>query len=145
MTTQIVAYPEATTWLYGKLTSPAITGVLDVYEDAAPEGATDANDVWIEFELQAPGTDVAEVAEQRIWTEFAFVVRAMSRGRSTVALKTIATAIDARLHRASGTTSDGQVISSVRTQEDQGHWLEQGIEYRSLGGFYNLIVQSLHP
>lgn len=145
MSTTIVAYPEATTWMYGVLTSPAISGVAGVYEDAAPEGATTATSVWIEFEAQAPGTDVAEVAEQRIWTEYAFLVRAVTRGRSTVALKTIATAIDARLHRKNGTTAGGQVISSVRTQEEQDHWLEQGVEYRSLGGIYSLIVQSLTP
>lgn len=145
MSTQIVAYPEATTWMYGVLTSPAISGVLGVYEDAAPEGDTTASSVWIEFELMGSGADAAEVAEQRIWTEFAFLVRAVSRGRSTVALRTIAQAIDTRLHRKNGTTSFGQVISSVRTQEEQDHWLEQGVEYRALGGIYNLIVQSLNP
>jgi hypothetical protein len=136
-----MAYPEATLWMYGKLTSPAISGVLDAYEDQAPEGATTADSVWIEFELLSPGLDVTEVAAQRIWTEFAFLVRVVKRGRSTVALKTIATEVDNRLHRANGTTTDGRVISSVRTQEDQGRWLEQGVEYRSLGGYYNLIVQ----
>jgi hypothetical protein len=145
MTTQIVAYPEATTWLFDTLATSPITGVVGVFEDAAPEGATSAADVWIEFEAQAPGSDVAEVAEQRIWTEFAFLVRAITRGRSTVALKDIATEIDSRLHRANGVTSDGQIISSVRTQEEQDHWLEQGVEYRALGGIYNLIVQSLTP
>jgi hypothetical protein len=130
MTTQIVAYPEATLWLYDKLISPAITGVKGVYEDAAPEGETDGDDVWVEFESLAPGTDVAEVAEQRIWTEYAFLVRAITRGRSTVALKTIATTIDSRLHRSNGTTTDGQVISCTRSQEEQDHWLEQGVEYR---------------
>lgn len=145
MTTHIIAYPEATTWMYGKLTSPAISGVVGVYEDAAPQDATTAADTWIEFELLAPGLDTAEVGAQRIWTEFAFLVRAMTRGRSTVGLKTIATAIDTRLHRASGTTTDGQVISSTRSQEEQDHWLEQGVEYRSLGGVYNLIVQSINP
>lgn len=136
-----MAYPEATTWLYDTLTTTPIDGVVGVYEDAAPEGATTRDSVWVEFELQAPGLDVDEVGAQRIWTEFAFLVRAVRSGRSTVALKEIATEIDSRLHRASGTTSDGQVISSVRTQEDQGRWLDQGVEYRSLGGYYNLIVQ----
>lgn len=145
MSTTIVAYPEATTWMYGKLTSPAISGVVGVYENVAPEGATAATNIWIEFEAMAPGTDEAEVGEQRIWTEYAFLVRAIGRGRSTLALKAAATAIDARLHRKNGTTSGGQVISSVRTQEEQDHWLEQGVEYRSLGGIYNLIIQSLNP
>jgi hypothetical protein len=136
-----MAYPEATTFIYGLLTSTPITGVSAVYEDQAPEGETSAEDTWIEFELLAPGLDVDEVAHQRIWTELAFLVRAVKRGRSTVALKTIATEIDNRLHRASGTTTDGQILQAARTQEDQGRWLEQGVEYRSLGGYYTLIVQ----
>jgi hypothetical protein len=116
-----------------------------VYEDAAPEGETDADDVWIEFESLAPGTDVAEVAEQRIWTEFAFLVRAITRGRSTVALKTIATRSTAASTARTARPTDGQVISCTRSQEEQDHWLEQGVEYRGLGGIYNLIVQSRVP
>lgn len=143
--TSIVAYPEAITWLYGKLTNTPITGVLDVFEDDAPEGATSADDVWVVFEAMAPGADVSEVGAQRIWTEFAFRVWAVARGSDTIGLKDIATEIDARLDRASGVTSDGQIISSVRTDEDHGKWLEQGVEYRALGGLYNLIVQSLTP
>ncbi len=143
MSTTIVAYPEAITFLFGKLNG--ISGVSGVYEDDAPQGSTDSNDVWIEYEALSPGSDLAEVGEQRIWTEYAFLVRAITRGRSTIALRTIAQAIDDRLHRKSGTTSLGQVISSVRTQEEQDHWLDQGVEYRALGGYYNLIVQSLTP
>lgn len=139
------AYPRATTWLYGALTTTPITGVLDAYEDEAPEGVTDADSIWVEFELQEPGSDVTEVGAQRIWTEFVFLVRAMGRGRSTVALEAIADEIDNRLHRKSGTTSDGQVISSTRDREYQESWVKQGVEYRALGGIYHLIVQPLHP
>jgi len=145
VTTAIYEYPEATTWLYDTLTSSPITGIKDAYEDWAPEGATGDGDVWIEFEAQADGSDAAEVAEQRIWTEIPFIVRAVTRGRSTVALKPYAKEIDARLHRKDGTTTDARIISSVRTGPHQDHWLAQGIEFRALGGFYNLIVQSLDP
>jgi hypothetical protein len=145
VTTPISEYAEATTWLYGKLTSPPITGILDAFEDAAPEGTTAATDIWIVFEAQADGLDAAEVGEQRIWTEFPFLVRAVTRGRSTVALKTYDKAIDARLHRKDGTTSEARVLSAVRTGPHQDHWLEQGVEFRALGGFYNVIVQSLDP
>ena len=149
------SYPRAATWLYGKLTSPAIAGVAAynsvagaaVFEDEAPQAAMARADTWIEYEVQAPGQDVAEVAEQRIWTEFVFLVRAVSRGRSTEALKAIADEIDNRLHRQSGTVSDGQVISSTRQQEHQGRTFDSigGVEYRELGGFYSLIVQTLNP
>lgn len=135
------AYTRAARWLFGTLTTVPIAGVVGVYEDAAPEGATDSDDIWIEFEAQAPGSDLSEVGEQRIWTEFAFSVRAIARGRDSIALEAIADEIDNRLHRASGTVSGGQIISSVRMQEDPASWLQQGVEYRALGGIYNLIVQ----
>jgi hypothetical protein len=136
-----MSYPEAITWLYSKLTTPPISGVSGVYENDAPEGATTSADTWIEFEALNPGVDVTEVAEQRIWTEYAFLVRAITRGRDTIGLGTIATEIDNRLHRASGTTSGGQILQAARQQEEQDHWLVQGIEFRGLGGIYNLIVQ----
>jgi len=135
------AYTRATEWLYGLLTTPAIAGVAAAYEIEAPQGATAEGDVWIEYEAQAPGDDVAEVAEHRIWTEFVFLVRAVTRGRSTKALESIADEIDNRLQRASGSTSDGLVLQAARQQEYVGRELDEGIEYRSLGGFYSLIVQ----
>lgn len=134
-------YTRATTYLYGKLTSPPISGVLDVYEDNAPQGATQADSLWIEFELMAPGADVAEIAEQRIWTEFAFRITACCRGRSTKALEAVADEIYSRLHRSNGTVAGGDVISATRSDEVVGNDLAQGIEYRQLGGIYNLIVQ----
>lgn len=135
------AYPEAVTWLYGVLTTPPITGVIGAYEDAAPEGVTNSASIWIEYEPFAPGGDVAEIAENRIWTEFAFFVRVCKRGRSTMDLKTIATEMDNRLHRKDGTTTDGRILSCTRSDERPEHWLEQGNEYRALGGLYHLIVQ----
>jgi len=138
------AYTRATKWLYGVLTSPAISGVQGVYEDAAPEGVTVAGDVWIEFEPMTPGQDLGVVGEQRVWTEFPFLVRAITRGRSTKALEAISDAIDSRLHRVEGTTTDGRVLQSTRSSEEQDSWVEAGVEYRALGGIYHLIVQPLH-
>jgi hypothetical protein len=135
------AYTGATTWLYEQLTAVPIAGVSGVYEDNAPAGATDSDDVWIQFELLVPGDDVAEVAEQNIWTDFTFIVHAIARGRSTVALADIASAIYARLHRTDGVAGDARVLSSVRQRPEHDNWTEMGIEYRSLGGVYSLIVQ----
>jgi hypothetical protein len=141
-----IAYPRAARWLYGVLTTPPIAGVAGVFEDVAPEGATDSDDKWIEFEALAPGDDVMVVGAQRVWTEFAIHVRAITRGRSTQALTAIADEIDNRLHRKSGTVSDGQVISCVRSEtggDVPDSWLRQGVEYRGLGPVFNLIVQPL--
>lgn len=143
------SYPRLTEWLYGVLTSPAISGVADadgvtggaVFEDTAPQEYVTKDDIWIVFELMAPGSDVAEVGDQRIWTEYAILVRALARTRSTLALQAIADEIDTRLDRASGTVSGAAIVRSSRQEEHQDRWLEQGVEYRALGGLYNVIIQ----
>lgn len=143
------AYPRAAKWIYEQLTTPApIDGVLDVYEFNAPEGVTNASSVWITFEPLDPGADLAEVAAHRIWTEFAILVQAVTRGRSTQALAAIVDEIDERLHRKDGVIDDARVLSCTR-QEDAGSEvpeseLRQGVEYRRLGGTYNLLVQPLN-
>lgn len=143
------SYPRLAEWLYGVLTASPITGVANadgvtggaVFEDTAPQEYMTKDDVWVVFELMAPGSDVAEVGDQRIWTEYAILVRAMARTRSTQALRPIADEIDTRLDRASGTVADAAIVRSSRQEEHQDRWLEQGVEYRALGGIYNIIIQ----
>lgn len=134
-------YTGAATWIFEKLTTPAIAGVAGVYEDDAPGGSTTSASTWVVFELLAPGDDVSEVAEQNIWTDFVFVVHAIARGRSTKALAIIAEEINTRLHRASGVAGGARILSSTRQRPEHDNWTEMGIEYRSLGGVYSLIVQ----
>lgn len=136
-------YVSAVKFLYDTLTSPAIPDVTDVFEDVAPEGETGASDTWITFQLLAPGDDVWEVSAQTIWTEFVFLIRAVNRGRSTVALGDTAAEIKTRLHRVDGTVlaTDAVVVSSTHQRPDHESWTSMGVEYRSLGGVYNLIVQ----
>jgi len=134
-------YVAATTWLYETLALAPIDGVSGVYEDNAPQDVTDKDSVWVTFELLAPPSDVDEVAKQIIWTECVFAVQAVARGRSTKALGDIAATIHERLHRQDGTVTDAVVISSTRQRPHHDSWTSVGIEYRSLGGIYNLIVQ----
>lgn len=145
--TGFTAWSRARQWLFDTLTTPPIAGVVGVYEDAAPAGVTAKDDIWIEFGPFAPATDVAEVSAQRIWTEFPVDVRAIRRGRDTASLGPVYDEIDARLHRASGPAGDdGQVISSTRGEEFPPEPLvDQGIEYRALGGLYHLLVQPTNP
>lgn len=134
-------YTRATAFLYGKLTTPAISGVSGVHEITAPQGSTDKTSKWIEFESMAPGEDVAEVGAQRIWTDFVFRIVAASRSESVASLEAIADEIYSRLHRSSGSVTGGEVISCVRTEEIVIPDIAQGVEYRELGGFFALIVQ----
>lgn len=135
-------YPRAAEWLYATLTTPAIAGLTGgVHEHPAPQGTAYPA---ITFSLQA-ATDVGELAEHRIWAELLLLVRAWGQTRSTASLRAIADEIDARLHRGSGTTSDGRVISSVRLEAHHDRNVADGIEYRALGGIYQLLVQPLSP
>lgn len=144
-----VGYPRITEWMYGVLTATPIPTVSNfdsktggaVFEDEAPQLSTEADSVWIVFETLAPGMDVAVVGDQRVWTEWAFLVRAIARTRSTKALESAAKEIDARLDRASGTSPGAAIVTSYRVEEHQDKWFEQGVEYRALGGQYNVIVQ----
>lgn len=137
-----VEYPEAAEWITTVLTTPPITGLTGgVQEHPAQElGAypvvTFAQHAW---------TDVEVIDGHRVWSDLLMLVTAISKGESTKALKAIATEIDARLHRASGTTTDGQIIESVRQGGFNDSTVESGISYRRLGGFYALIVQPIHP
>lgn len=144
------AYTRAARWLFAQLTEPEpIEGIgLAVYEANAPEGETTAESKFITFEALDPGSDVAEVSAHRIWTEYTFLVQAVTRGRSTQALEDIVDAIDDRLHRKSGVIDDARVLFCSR-QEDAGSEipeseLRQGVEYRRLGGAYNLLIQPLN-
>lgn len=141
-------YTRAARWLFEQLTDTPIDGIGDaVYEEDAPEGATGSATKFITFEAMDPGLDVAAVASRRIWTEFTFLVQAVTRGRSTQALEPIVDEIDARLHRKDGVIDDARVLSCTRAEDTGSEFpeseLRQGVEYRRLGNAYSLLIQPL--
>lgn len=139
-------YPRAAEWLYATLTTPPITGVVTrVYEHPAPEDVVQADNSYVTFQLQAPVPDLTVIGEHRIWSEMLFLVRATKRSRSTATLKAIADAIDARLHRTSGTVSDGRVVASDRVSPYHDTEITDGVTYKHLGGVFSLLVQPLNP
>lgn len=140
--TGFMEYPEAAEWITGLLTGTPIAGVTAVQEHPAQELSTFP---LITFSQQAPSVDVMVINGNRVWSELVFLVTAIAKGESTKALKAIATEIDARLHRASGTSTDGRILESVRTGGFQASELDNGVQYRRLGGFYQLIVQPTNP
>jgi hypothetical protein len=96
----------------------------------------------VTFQQEAE-TDLAVISEHRIWADSLFLVRATKATRSTEELKAIADEIDARLHRADGTTTDGRVLSSVRSGGYHDTEITDGVTYKHLGGHYALLVQPL--
>lgn len=131
-------YTRAARWL--ATTLDGITDVTAVYEAPAPQ---DAAYPCVTFD-QAHASDLTEIGAHRIWADLTFLVAAVTKGLSTLALEAIADEIDTRLHRASGTTSDGRVVSSVRLEPFHDRPVEDGVTYVRLGGLYQLLVQPLN-
>lgn len=135
-------YPEAAEFIFTQLTDPPIDG----FEGLVEEHPGSEGSPWPRITFQETAwDDVTEVAENRVWSELLFLVTGGSKGASTKALKALATAIDARLHRVSGTTTDGQVISCVRRGGFQLGEQDAGVNYRRLGGYYSVLVQPTNP
>ena len=134
-------YVSAMAWITATLTTPPIAGVTGVYEHPAPQLS-----VYPLITVQQQSElDLEVINAHRVWAEFIFLVRVIGQTASTLSLKAIADEIDARLHRTSGTTSDSQVISSTRISVFHMPEEAQGVEYRHLGGLYELLVQPLSP
>lgn len=77
-----------------------------------------------------------------IWAELVYIIRYVDRVESYVALEAGATAIEAALHRASGSNVSGTVVGCVYEAPYRLTELDRdGAQLRSLGGQYRLYVQ----
>lgn len=91
------------------------------------------------FQLQAPGADLMVLGGTRVWTPLVYLVRGIAEQESYAGdLATIANRIDAVLHRASGSNAAGTVFSCVRIRAFQMPEVANGMQYRHLGGLYEI-------
>jgi hypothetical protein len=130
-------------WLYATLSGDgAITAAIGnrIYADVAP---LDAAYPFIVYNMKS-ASDVAGVGALRILTQADYTVKVITQGSSYAPIKDLALRIDTLLHRQSGTTTDGAVISATRqepvryTETDN----QSGVQYKHLGGIYRLQAQS---
>ncbi len=129
-------------WLYTVLSGDAALAALvsGVYGYLAPQGTASP---WVTFSHQA-GTDVMVVGTARIMTNFLYQVKATGSGESMAALKAVADRIDAVLQAASGTVSDGRIISCVREQDLVMVETDlSGTRWNHAGGIYRIYAQPL--
>lgn len=129
-------------WLYDTLTADtALTAVVGdrVYSEAAPLGSEFP---LVVFGLEYP-EDVLTHNGSRIMVTSWWRVRGIVPAESfSDALQTIADRIDAILHRSDGGTADGAVIfTSVRMEPYMRLEVDEGKQYRSLGGVYKTHTQ----
>lgn len=125
-------------WLYATLTADAQVAAIvgnRVYNTVAPREATFP---CIVFQHQA-STDVAGVGALRIMVNALYVVRGIVEGRSFH--RSLASAIDAAIHRKDAILSGGEVLSCTREEPFSLAEDVDGAEYRHLGGIYRIYVQ----
>lgn len=127
-------------WLYTVLSaSSALTSAVGarIYADVAP--ATAAFPLVLYAQLSA--VDLRPMGPARIFSNMLYVVRGVNETASKTALESIADAIDAALHAASGTTVEGTVYACVR---ERPFVLAETINTRSfrhLGGVYRIYAK----
>jgi len=80
---------------------------------------------------------------ERVWTNLIFTVRGAAKQTSFGGdLQTIASRIDAVLHKSEGTTTDGRVYACVRVRPFRMIYkLADNTEIRYLGGVYRIFAQ----
>ena len=139
---------RAETWLYSVFSADsgagglnhATTGVAGrIYAYVAPAGAAFPLVIY----SHQGGHDVRGVGPARIMASMVYQVKAIGKGRaaSFAAIKPIADRIDSLLQGASGSTTDGLILSCVREQPVSYTETSGTDVYSHLGGLYRLQVR----
>lgn len=131
---------RAEQWLYTVLSGDTTLSSLvggRIYSYLAPQ---DAVLPFVVYSHQA-GHDVRGVGPTRIMTSLVYQVKAVGQGGSFQPLKAIADRLDVLLQGASGSVVDGTVLMCVREQPVEYVEVENGVQYRHLGGLWRIIAQ----
>lgn len=125
-------------WLYATLSgdpalaglvSGRISGTLSVDTLAVP---------YVTFLMQS-SRDIAGVGGTRISTDNLYAVKAVAQTGTWDDVNAIAQRIDALLHRPSAVMTQGSgSLSCIREQIIQYPEVEEGLQYRHLGGIYRI-------
>ena len=139
MSNEVVA---AERWLYATLTGDAtLAGIVGtrVYGYIVPAGVPTPFVLWT---MPGAGNDRNTLNGVRIWADMLYAVRLVDEVEDYIPLEAGAAAIDAALHRASGSNVSGTIVSCVREAPFAMPELrESGPQLRHLGGLYRLNVQ----
>jgi len=131
----------ANTWIQQTLANDVtLAGLVGdrIYEDVADR---DAVYPLVVYHLQ-DANDTNGVAGARILERELYTVKVVGRDTSYLPLKSIYARVDALLHRQGGKTGDGDQVKCVRESSIKFVSVEDGLEYRHLGGLYRLWIIS---
>lgn len=132
--------PRIEMWLHSLLAGDATLAALvgsRVYGYLAPPGAVSP---WVVFNYQS-GNDVRGVGPTRIMVSTLYQVKGVGQVDGFGPLKPIADRIDALMQGASGVVVDGQVLLCVRQNPVAYVEVNEGRQFRHLGGLYWIIAR----
>jgi len=119
----------------------SITQRARVWSDVAPQGAPFP---YIITQAQS-AVDVVAIGPYRIMVDTQYLVKGIAQGQTYSAiLQQIANRIDALIHaqRADTVAGGGRIVSCVRQRPFRLTEATNGVQYRQLGGIYEINVQS---
>lgn len=137
----MIEMKEADDWLYTVLnSSPGLASISGrIYNEGGPQEAVYP---FIVYHM-SEGRDLMGIGATRVWTTMNYVVRAVTRDGSYESIYGLANAIDAALHdKSHQATENGEVIASVRIAPFKMAETLDGVNYRHLGGIYQLHAKS---
>lgn len=126
-------------WIYATLSADATLLPLiggRVYDTLAAAGTALP---YVVFSYQG-GYDVRGNGPIRVLHSGLYLVKAIGQGTSFATLAPIAARIDALLHAKHGVNTDGDAWA-VREQPFKYLEIDNGVQYRHLGGLYRVWVQ----
>jgi hypothetical protein len=130
---------EAGKWIKKQVEAELGSAISGAWLDLIPEGA---NFPAVKFNAQNR-MDVRTVAQHIVFANITFQVVATIDNESVLPLVDLANRIFLALHRRSGTTETARILACTRIQPWGSMDNEQGHTFRSSGGIYELLVQSL--
>lgn len=143
MTTTASESLIADEWLVAILSADATISAAvgaRIYSEMAPE---DAIFPCIIFSMRPTARDVMGVGPNRIMAHLVYSIQAVGQYESYSPLQAIADRIDVLLHGAKGNVASGagSVLGCVRDGELRYPEVEDGVQYRHLGGLYRIMAQ----
>lgn len=130
---------EAGRWIKKQVEAELGNAISGAWLDLIPEGA---NFPAVRFNMQNT-FDVRAVAQEIIMSRLTFQVVAVIDSESVLPLVDLSNRIFLALHRRSGVTDSARILSCTRIQPWGSTENEQSHTFRSGGGIYELLVQSL--
>jgi hypothetical protein len=90
------------------------------------------------MQMLAGGNDLNAIGAVRIWSDMLWLVKVVTKGTSSGAIEPIVNRIDALLHAASGTVTNGVIHTCIRERPFELPTVEDGVAYIQIGAEYRI-------